>query len=58
MIVLSAAPTPAASRTIAFVLAKYQSYDIFHRPANPVVLFLFSKGKKDSFSHRHLDFLY
>ena len=42
---LSAAPTQAASRTIAFVKAKYQSYDIFHRPADPVVLFIFQSKK-------------
>ena len=43
IILLSAAPTPAASRTIVFVKAKYQSYDIFHRPANPVVLLFLSE---------------
>ena len=46
IIVLSAAPTPTASRTIAFVKAEYQSYDIFHRRAIPVVLFYFLRAKR------------
>ena len=41
IIMLSAAPTPTASRTIAFAKAEYQSYDMFYRSSKPIVLLFF-----------------